>query len=363
MNEATMTTEYITRSYGIMRMGMTALKKGILGKIDSYSHLSPKSKCCASYADFAEDFGVSERQVARAIRELEKEEKIVREQRNGETSRYRSKVKREKGFVITPLSFYSREVEFVYENFKLKGKIGRTAVDVVCLMAAGCLAPDNNGKFEASVRQIAKMIGRSVACTQKALDRALHCSWLSRSVTSKGRKERSIYHVDSEILREIEAVYERKKASRAQNEYIKTGAGTSSKPPIGTESTKQKIPSAVDNLNAKTDRIRFYSLLQEKEQIRRSLIEAKLREDPDYKKAYVEYRKSEIELAKAEHFGDREKLEVLRRIRGESQGIMQSVQKRLKLDLTPRYRCKKCQDTGYRKDGKMCDCYPKGGDP
>lgn len=27
--------------------------------------------------------------------------------------------------------------------------------------------------------------------------------------------------------------------------------------------------------------------------------------------------------------------------------------------LTPQYRCKKCRDTGFDKNGNVCDCYKK----
>ena len=67
---------------------------------------------------------------------------------------------------------------------------------------------------------------------------------------------------------------------------------------------------------------------------------------------------NEIKLAKAEALGGdtREPAEQLRRLRQERAELL--AQMRLTEEmLVPQYRCKKCSDTGFDKNGNVCDCY------
>ena len=70
-------------------------------------------------------------------------------------------------------------------------------------------------------------------------------------------------------------------------------------------------------------------------------------------------KECEIALARAEVTESdelpalRSKLETIKERR---KSILQAVGIR-ESDLLPNYSCKKCSDTGFLKDGRMCDCY------
>lgn len=75
-----------------------------------------------------------------------------------------------------------------------------------------------------------------------------------------------------------------------------------------------------------------------------------------------EIKRLEIAISKAEARGDEDSM------RGEAKALLNErdrLEKALAVigltesDLRPRYRCKKCNDTGFLPNGKPCDCYEK----
>ncbi|MDE6411836.1 MAG: DnaD domain protein [Clostridia bacterium] len=106
-------------------------------------------------------------------------------------------------------------------------------------------------------------------------------------------------------------------------------------------------------------RERYYAALHEKALDRAEKMRKKAAQNEEFRKAESEMKECEIALARAEVY-DSEKLPSLRqtleeikerRIKAlQAVGIQES-------DLLPNYVCKKCSDTGFMKDGRMCDCY------
>ncbi len=106
-------------------------------------------------------------------------------------------------------------------------------------------------------------------------------------------------------------------------------------------------------------RERYYASLREQALDRAEKMRKKASENDNFRKAESELKECEIALARAEVF-DSEKLPDLRR-------TLEQIKERRKnalresgiaeADLLPNYTCKKCSDTGFLKDGRMCDCY------
>ena len=133
-----------------------------------------------------------------------------------------------------------------------------------------------------------------------------------------------------------------------------TGAGTSS-----SASARVFVNPIIEAVNAKADRERYYSALQEKAQSRADKFVAKANKHPRFKEVNIELSKMEIALAKAEVFEPtklpsltekkaallRERKDILQLL-----GIDES-------DLLPKYTCEKCSDTGFLPNGIACDCY------
>lgn len=107
------------------------------------------------------------------------------------------------------------------------------------------------------------------------------------------------------------------------------------------------------------ERERYYATLRERALGRADKMRKKAEKNADFVQANGKIRECELALARAEATGAdsvntlREALEKAREARKTSLaavGISES-------DLLPVYTCKKCSDTGFMKDGRMCDCY------
>lgn len=107
------------------------------------------------------------------------------------------------------------------------------------------------------------------------------------------------------------------------------------------------------------ERERHYAALREAALDRAEKMRKKALENDEFRKAESEMKECEIALARAEVF-DSEKLPDLRRaldeIRLRRKNALQAVGIS-ENDLLPNYSCKKCSDTGFLENGKMCDCY------
>ncbi|MBQ8342769.1 MAG: DnaD domain protein [Clostridia bacterium] len=131
------------------------------------------------------------------------------------------------------------------------------------------------------------------------------------------------------------------------------GAGTRSSAKSGF------VNPAIEAVNAKSDRERYYALLREKAQSRADKYLAKANANARFSALSVALSKMELALAKAEVF-EPQKLPALEEEKSallterktilDGLGIKES-------DLIPQPTCKKCGDTGYTKNGALCNCY------
>lgn len=129
----------------------------------------------------------------------------------------------------------------------------------------------------------------------------------------------------------------------------------------GTRSTAKSgfVTPAVEAVNAKSDRERYYALLREKAQARADKYIAKANANARFRELSVELAKMELALAKAEVF-EPKKLPLLeeqkRTLLNERATILDGLGIQ-ESDLIPQPTCKKCGDTGYMKNGALCSCY------
>lgn len=107
------------------------------------------------------------------------------------------------------------------------------------------------------------------------------------------------------------------------------------------------------------DRERHYAALREQALDRAENMRKRAAQNADFKRAESEMKECEIALARAE-ISESDELPALRSkletIKERRKSILQAVGIR-ESDLLPNYSCKKCSDTGFLKDGRMCDCY------
>ncbi len=82
------------------------------------------------------------------------------------------------------------------------------------------------------------------------------------------------------------------------------------------------------------------------------------RANPDFRKNEDEIKSTEIKLAKCEALGGdcTELSETLQSLRAQRASLLKSMNLKESM-LIPQYRCKKCNDTGFDKEGNVCSCY------
>ena len=104
----------------------------------------------------------------------------------------------------------------------------------------------------------------------------------------------------------------------------------------------------------------YYSNLRERANDRAEYYRRRARGNKAFAENEELIKTTEIGLAKAEAFGEDKtnlvhKLEVLKNERKILLGKLGLTEEM----LTPQFRCKRCNDTGFDKNGKICDCYKK----
>ncbi len=130
--------------------------------------------------------------------------------------------------------------------------------------------------------------------------------------------------------------------------------------PAKTAFQTYKSESAIA-ADARSDREHYYAVLQAQANERAERAKAIADGDEAFRTAEAAIRKGEIELARAEVFSPESVPDLLKAL-SEQRAKRASALNRLHLteqDFTPAYTCKKCSDTGFLPDGRMCDCYNK----
>lgn len=129
---------------------------------------------------------------------------------------------------------------------------------------------------------------------------------------------------------------------------------------VATASSKTTYNNPViQDVNAKSDRERYYSLLREKAQTKAEKYVAQANANVRFKEITAQLSKMELSLAKAEIFEPA----TLPTLLAEKQALLQErkdVLTSLGIDetqLIPQFACKKCSDTGFLPSGAACNCY------
>ena len=120
-------------------------------------------------------------------------------------------------------------------------------------------------------------------------------------------------------------------------------------------------PTAVDDINAKVERERWYAQRKEKAIRKAENINAAFMKDETFKSLAKRLKAMIPEMARAE-LEDKPKYEKLVREELELKRKRLAILERNGMteeDLDPKWHCKKCSDSGYLSSGKMCDCYGK----
>lgn len=122
---------------------------------------------------------------------------------------------------------------------------------------------------------------------------------------------------------------------------------------------KEQSTKAADGVEERAKRERWYALRREKAISQAEKVRERFMQDETFAKIYKRLSAIEVEQARAEVQGDKQKLAKLEqersRLRLQKQGIIER-NGLAEEDLEPKWNCTKCKDTGF-VDGKACDCY------
>lgn len=130
-------------------------------------------------------------------------------------------------------------------------------------------------------------------------------------------------------------------------------------PPVSPK--KDPRTAVVQAANDRAEREKFYAALRNKAQAEADKNNERALQNPQYKQIAALLSDAVREAAKAEVFQPENlasvqakvsALQTQRRALLSDMGIAEE-------DLSPRYRCKKCSDSGFLPNGKACDCYRK----
>lgn len=360
-------TEYFKRPYSFLKEGLTSLASSICGKIYSFS--SKKDHACkSSFNDFADNFNASRRQVMRTVKALIKNgyvEQALNEDGKSAEYRYIKPVNRNT-VVYTPMFFYERDFDFVFEEdgvkIPVRRKLTRIEADVLSIICGHSLS--KSGGFDGSLRGLAAQVGVSTPSAKRAVDALLAGALITRPTVAKGRLGATRTVADESLLLEYKTVCYPKK--KKEEETTSTSTSTPTPAPELTPEEKEKIrqekiqkAKEIADLNAKAERETFYAHRQAQVARRIEYYERIARKNIKYVKAIEGIAKLQVALAKAELFEpehlpglrqEETRLQIMRAQALRDSGIKEE-------DLAPRYYCTKCRDSGFRPDGRACDCY------
>lgn len=330
---------YIRIPYEFLSKGLTAAALLILGKIFTFSNISNKkdSVCRSSFRRFAQDFGISERQIARKVKEL-KNKKVVEQDKSLNTCAAYTYTgeKCGKSFIRSDLYLYQKQFEIHREG---KRYLTLSEILVLSLIWTHCNNP-KTGKYTGSIRGMAKLLGFSSSTVQRCIDVLKRANLIICENKAPNGSCWSAYRINEKHLK------------TAEREYKNSAKGES------------YVDPKIAALDAKAEREHFYSVSKRRAEAPAEQAQERLRADESYKAAERALKDLKISQARAEISNDAAELKRIGKERTRWKAVLSERMKAMNIspeDLRPRYRCVKCSDTGFRPNGQMCDCYPKGG--
>ena len=331
----TYTKRYYSHFAEMAKAGFAAIGKAVFGRI--FGECSWKQTCEETYPEIAKALNCSRSSVARWVKRLNKKGLIKR--LDGTRSEYETneRAKDSDGFIITPSFFYTTEFTFRSGARYLR----QNEIDIGSYILSWSLNPKTSG-YKGSIGNIARTLGISTTTASEAIDALIETGLIKREETPDSLNGAAIfkYTADKEL------VYAVRKAFR--------------------KSTKEEqLPENVRQANEKAERESYYSKLRaeaEREAEKRS---RPLRLDGKYAAAFRERRKLDVAENREHDAGKLREIKKRREIlwntitdRARAFGFSEAELSELG-EVLPKYKCRKCSDTGIKPDGTYCDCYPE----
>ena len=357
-------SNYIFIPYDFFKLKITNALKMFLGTVITFSKGKGK-RCYMSYRGFPKYGAGSFATVSKGVKAMSADGLgLIEQDKSRKAVTTYNYIGFEVGDKSVRVDTYLLDTEFTFRPtnkrpFEIRRRLTRTEV----LVAAFAIThsgnekgrKDENGEpfVEFSYNRLSRLLGVSESSIQSAVNALVECKVFKRTKRGRNGYVLSQYHVDKKVIRK-----ELKKAKKA-----KQTAQTTS-----LEQTQAKDKPAGDfrtqaekDADARTDREEYYSRLRREAERPAELMKARLFGDGVYSDLFKRSRAMEPKIVRMEFEG--KNAEKLKAEQAKLKGLLAQRMAELGVqakDLTPRYRCPKCEDTGFRTDGSVCDCYPPG---
>ena len=336
--------EFFQETEGRFSGRVETLLRGVI-----YGFSLGTNDCRFSYTAFEEYINKSRATVARAVGDLRASSDVEVTRKGGQASEYKyiGEVERKKKHVRVPLFLMFERFDMPNENKWSNRLLTMTEILVYSLILTHSLKNKGTGIFEGSEISIAKMLN----CSQRSVSRAIYAlmktEFISRPKKGKNRySAKSTYRADLRLYRML---WRKHNPNEKDEKEAKKSA----------QVRVQRQSITVEDLNARTDRERYYSHLRDLAQNALDRNKEKANAVPGFADVTQKLNVLQIDLAKAELKAP-DKLSALK----EQERMLTFERNRLlrsagltPADLTLWHQCARCSDTGYRKDGSMCTCY------
>lgn len=354
-------------------LGNGAEKMTPTGKL-GYALISSLSKkkrpAFLTYHNYHEVLDCSTKTTRKYILQLTESGKIEQDKSNRMYSKY-TVLKRPggKGYI-----YYDRNYFDIIDKHSKSPVHWKNSLKLIVCRMIRHLISEGKERFAASNDQIANLVGISERSVRYGISTLLKCKVIFRPKEYKGTCEGkpSEYWFGTKLTNALTKYEEqckeeaKKKAQekRARTQRAIKPADTEEKAPGKPLSQEQEQRIAVD-LRGEWER--YHASNHEAALDRAEKNRKKAAENADFKKADEEMKKCEIELTRAEEYGTAEQVKTLSQTLADLKERRRNALKAIAMtddDLLPDYTCKKCSDTGFMKNGRMCDCYrPARGSP
>ncbi len=314
----------------------------------SFSHMKnkPNETCKRSYSEIEAEIDFVRSTIAESVWAFKGAGIIEQIKHFHEKAEYKCVGFPKDEFYITFEGYLFTDKFYVPEEERER-KLHKWEIWLISLLGAMCNKPEAKG-CDFTIEELCKKSGACEKTIRTAICKTINMGFISsRNRIKYARADKRLHFNVNSDVRRLMKHESRLKAAEKRAE-------------------KARKDEELRAANMRAERESYYASLQNAALALAEHNRRVAEKDVEFKRADTLLRAGEIELARAEVYAPETLREIKIRIE-QAQRDRAHALTRLKLteeDLKPQWTCKKCSDSGFLPNGKMCDCYtPPGGDP
>ena len=292
--------------------------------------------CKMGYKKICELLNISRSTAVRTIKQAEAA---------GEITRVRNKTYTEYHMKDIMKGEFERVGFWLYAfEFKIDGalrKLTKSEIDLYSELYTKITDKENKEKaYYGSAQSLSAILKMCPNTVIKSLRALMKAGLVYRQKALSGH-EKSRYTLNMDFVRKLERNRRRKAREKEKD---------------APKSEREQIVAALDE---RAERDRYYARLRAAAERIADDNRRKAFRNPEYKMIDGRLSDAERKAARAEAFGAENLPELqaeIKELKARKIALLSGMGMS-EIDLQPRYRCKKCSDTGFMKNGRACDCY------